>query len=190
LNKEIAIQSEAELIRGCLQRERKCQWLLYQRYAPVLLSVTMRYAVDKPQAEDMLQETFIKVFNHIESFRSEGSFEGWMRRIAVHTSIEWLRKHQFISQMAEIETAPLNQFQEDAFHKLAADDLIRMIQDLSPGYRTVFNLYAIEGYTHREIAEMLNISEGTSKSQFARARYILEKRINQSQKINYAAAVL
>jgi RNA polymerase sigma-70 factor (ECF subfamily) len=92
--------------------------------------------------------------------------------------------------MAEIETAPLNQFQEDAFHKLAADDLIRMIQDLSPGYRTVFNLYAIEGYTHREIAEMLNISEGTSKSQFARARYILEKRINQSQKINYAAAVL
>jgi RNA polymerase sigma-70 factor (ECF subfamily) len=190
LNKQVVILSDAELINGCINKDRKHQWLLYQKYAPVLLSVTMRYAVDKPQAEDMLQETFIKVFKNIQSFRNEGSFEGWMRRIAVHTSIEWLRKHQFISQMAEIETTPLSHFQEEAFHKLSADDLLRMIQDLAPGYRTVFNLYAIEGYSHREISEMLQISEGTSKSQFARARYLLEKRIANSQKVNYAAAVL
>ncbi len=190
MNKQAVILSDAELINGCIKQERKHQWLLYQKYSPLLMVITMRYAVDKPQAEDMLQETFIKVFKNIQSFRNEGSFEGWLRRIAVHTSIEWLRKHQLISQMAEIETTPMNRFQEDTFHKLSADDLLRMIQDLSPGYRTVFNLYAIEGYSHREIGEMLNISEGTSKSQFARARYLLEKRIAYSQKVNYAAAVL
>ncbi len=190
MNKQAVIFEDAELINGCIRAERKYQGLLYQKYSPILLAVTMRYAVDHPQAEDMLQETFIKVFKSLQSFRNEGSFEGWLRRIAVHTSIEWLRKHKFISQMGEIETTPLNKFHEDSLHQLAAADLIKMIQDLSPGYRTVFNLYAIEGYTHREIGELLNISEGTSKSQFARARYLLEKRIANTNKIHYAAAVL
>ncbi len=190
MNNKIVILSDHELINGCIQQDRRCQMLLYRKYSPVLYAITLRYAVDRSQAEDMLQEAFIKVFKNIQNFRNEGSFEGWLRRITVHTSIEWLRKHQVMNQMAEIEKVPLQYVNEDAIQKLAAEDILRMIQDLPQGYRTIFNLYAIEGYSHKEIGEMLGISEGTSKSQFARARYQLEKKINNQNKIHYAAAVL
>lgn len=190
MNNKVVILSDLELINGCIKQDRRCQLMLYRKYAPILLGITLRYAVDRPQAEDMLQETFIKVFKNIHSFRNEGSFEGWMRRIAVHTSIEWLRKHQLMNQMAELESVPLQQVSAEVIHKMTADELIRLIQDLPVGYRTIFNLYAIEGYSHKEIADMLGISEGTSKSQFARARYQLEKKIINQNKVNYAAAVL
>ncbi len=182
--------SDQELITGCLRGERRFQEGLYNQHGSTMFSICLRYANDYYQAEDMLQEGFIKVFNNLKSFRSEGSFEGWMKRIFVNTAIEWLRRNKVMNEMQEIENVPLHIVQEDCFSQLAADDLMKLIQSLSPGYRTVFNLYAIEGYSHKEIGEMMNINEGTSKSQLARARYILQKMVVQSNKVQYAAAVL
>ena len=163
---------------------------LYKKYASTMFGICLRYAVDTPQAEDMLQEGFIKVFGHIHQFRREGSFEGWMKRIFVNTAIEWLRRNSQMNQMLDVDTTPLNRVQQDDFHKLSAKDLLGFVQSLAPGYRTVFNLYAVEGYSHKEIGEMLGINEGTSKSQFARARYMLEKMVLNAQKPAYAAALL
>lgn len=182
--------SDQELITGCLRGERRFQEGLYNQHGSTMFSICLRYANDYYQAEDMLQEGFIKVFNNLKNFRSEGSFEGWMKRIFVNTAIEWLRRNKVMNEMQEIENVPLHIVQEDCFSQLAADDLMKLIQSLSPGYRTVFNLYAIEGYSHKEIGEMMNINEGTSKSQLARARYILQKMVVQSNKVQYAAAVL
>ena len=182
--------SDQELLTGCLRGERRFQEGLYNQHGSTMFSICLRYACDYYQAEDMLQEGFVKVFNNLKNFRNEGSFEGWLKRIFVNTAIEWLRKNKVMNEMAEIENVPLHIVQEDCFSQLAADDLMKLIQSLSPGYRTVFNLYAIEGYSHKEIGDMMNINEGTSKSQLARARYILQKMVVQQNKIQYAAAVL
>jgi RNA polymerase sigma factor (sigma-70 family) len=188
--KKPAIYTDVEIISGCIEGNRFMQEALYRKYAPVLFTICLRYAVDRPQAEDMMQEGFIKIFSNINKYRGEGSFEGWLKRITVNCSIEWLRKNTTMNNMLELETTTLNKIQQDDFHQLSAKDLISFIQDLAPGFRTVFNLYAIEGYTHKEISLLLGISEGTSKSQYARARYNLEQIVINSQKINYAAAVL
>lgn len=190
LSKKPVPFSDDQLLEGCLRDQRIAQEALYKKYAPTMFGICLRYAVDRPQAEDIMQEGFVKVFSHIKQFRREGSFEGWMKRIFVNTAIEWLRKNAVMNQMLDVDVTPLNRVQPDDFHQLSAKDLMGFIQSLAPGYRTVFNLYAIEGYSHREIGEMLGISEGTSKSQFARARYMLEKIVLNTQKLAYAAAVL
>lgn len=190
LSKKPVPFSDDQLLDGCLRDHRATQEALYKRYAPTMFAICLRYAVDRPQAEDIMQEGFVKVFTHIKQFRREGSFEGWMKRIFVNTAIEWLRKNSVMNQMLDVDVTPLNRAQPDDFHTLSAKDLMGFVQSLAPGYRTVFNLYAIEGYSHREIGEMLNISEGTSKSQFARARYMLERMVLNAQKPAYAAAVL
>ena len=182
--------SDEQLMDGCVRNDRIAQEALYKKYASTMFGICLRYAVDTPQAEDMMQEGFVKVYSHIHQFRREGSFEGWMKRIFVNTAIEWLRRNSQMNQMLDVETTPMNRVQQDDFHKLSAKDLMGLIQLLAPGYRTVFNLYAIEGYSHKEIGELLGISEGTSKSQFARARYMLEKMVVNAQKPAYAAAVL
>ncbi len=182
--------SDQDLIIGCLAGGRRFQEGLYNQYGSTMFSICLRYASDYYQAEDMLQEGFIKVFNNLKNFRNEGSFEGWLKRIFVNTAIEWLRKNKVMNEMQEIEKVSLHIVQEDCFSQLAADDLMKLIQSLSPGYRTVFNLYSIEGYSHKEIGQMMNINEGTSKSQLARARYILQKMVVQTNKVQYAAAVL
>jgi RNA polymerase sigma factor (sigma-70 family) len=190
LSKKPVPFSDDQLLDGCLRDNRVAQEALYKKYASTMFGICLRYAVDRPQAEDIMQEGFVKVFTHIKQFRREGSFEGWMKRIFVNTAIEWLRKNTVMNQMLDVEVTPLNRVQPDDFHKLSAKDLMAFIQSLAPGYRTVFNLYAIEGFSHKEIGEMLGISEGTSKSQFARARYMLEKIVLNAQKPAYAAAVL
>ena len=182
--------SDQDLIIGCLAGGRRFQEGLYNQYGSTMFSICLRYASDYYQAEDMLQEGFIKVFNNLKNFRNEGSFEGWLKRIFVNTAIEWLRKNKVMNEMQVIEKVSLHIVQEDCFSQLAADDLMKLIQSLSPGYRTVFNLYSIEGYSHKEIGQMMNINEGTSKSQLARARYILQKMVVQTNKVQYAAAVL
>jgi RNA polymerase sigma-70 factor (ECF subfamily) len=182
--------SDEQLMDGCARNDRTAQEALYKKYASTMFGICMRYAVDTPQAEDMMQEGFIKVYAHIHQFRREGSFEGWLKRIFVNTAIEWLRRNSQMNQMLDVETTPINRVQQDDFHKLSAKDLLGFVQSLAPGYRTVFNLYAVEGYSHKEIGDMLGISEGTSKSQFARARYMLEKMVLNAQKPAYAAAVL
>jgi RNA polymerase sigma factor (sigma-70 family) len=165
---------ETDLITGCIQGDRKMQYELYQRFAPKMYGVCLRYAANAEEAEDMLQEGFVKVFRKLDSFRSEGSFEGWVRRIFVNTAIEQFRKKNYLQPITEREEATVEGSYLSVLDNLAERDIIGLVQQLSPGYRTVFNMYVVEGYTHKEIADALGISEGTSKSQLSRAKLILQ----------------
>lgn len=179
----IGTYSEDQIINGCIQGERKAQQTLYSRYSPKMFAICLRYAKDHHSAEDILQEGFIKVFKYIGNFRREGSFEGWLRRIFVNTAIEHLRKSVSLYSIVDSEDKPIDIVDESIFDHLDQQDLLNMVQSLSPGYRTVFNLYVVEGYSHKEIAKLLSISEGTSKSQLARSRQILQKKVIDSQKL-------
>lgn len=153
---------------------------LYNRFSGKMYAVCLRYANNSDDAQDLLQEGFIKVFRNLHRFRAEGSFEGWIRRVFVNSSIEHYRKKSLqLSKVSDREENTIEDVDTTALDNLAEKDIIRLIQDLSPGYRTVFNLYVIEGYSHKEIGEMLGISEGTSKSQLARARSILQKKVSE-----------
>ncbi len=166
----------SSILKGCSTGKKMHQELLYSNYAPAMFAICLRYASDYHGAEDILQEGFIKVFGRIGQYRGEGSFEGWMKRIFINTSIEHFRKaskNRFLN-LEEDYQVPI---QPCAVENLIKDDMIKMIQSLPEGYRKVFNLYVIDGYNHREIGALLNISEGTSKSQLARARNTLKKRI-------------
>lgn len=173
------ISSDSDLIEGCIRGDRKMQYELYQRFAPKMYGVCLRYAGNAEEAEDILQEGFIKVFNKIGSFRSEGSFEGWIRRIFVNTAIEHFRKKTYLQPITEYEEDTVEGKYLSVLDNLAEKDIIQLVQQLSPGYRTVFNMYVIEGYTHKQIAEALGISEGTSKSQLSRAKLILQDLVRQ-----------
>src|SRR6476619_768608 len=165
---------ESDLIEGCIEGNRKMQYELYQRFAAKMYGVCLRYASNAEEAEDVLQEGFIKVFKKLHSFRSEGSFEGWSRRIFVNTAIEQCRRKTYLQPITEREEGTIEGKYLSVLDSLAKRDVIALVQELSPGYRTVFNMYVIEGYTHREIADALGISEGTSKSQLSRAKLILQ----------------
>ena len=162
-----------------MKGDRKIQRELYQRFAPKMYGVCLRYAGNAEEAEDILQEGFIKVFNKIGSFRNEGSFEGWIRRIFVNTAIEHFRKKTYLQPITEYEESTVEGKYLSVLDNLAEKDIIRLVQQLSPGYRTVFNMYVVEGYTHKQIAEALGISEGTSKSQLSRAKLILQDLVKQ-----------
>lgn len=168
----------------CKQNDRKAQAELYQLYASKMYAVCLRYARDNFEAEDMLQQGFIKVFNKGAQFEGTGVLEGWIRRIMVNTAIETYRRNKitFVSVESEaaISTADSSHF---SLGHMDYKDLLKLVQELPIGYRTVFNLYAIEGYSHREIAEMLNISEGNSKSQLSRARAWLRERILKMEEL-------
>jgi len=172
--------TEAEIIAGCIKGERKFQELLYHTFSSKMFSVCLRYANEYAGAEDLLQDGFVKVFKNIEKFRGDGSFEGWIRRIFVNNSIEYFRKKANMYVVQETEALTYEYYDDNAIHKLMKDDLMKIIQSLSVGYRTIFNLYVVEGYSHKEIGEMLNITEGTSKSQLARARYLLQKKVAEA----------
>jgi RNA polymerase sigma factor (sigma-70 family) len=180
--------STDELINDCKTGSRKAQELLYKQFATKMLGVCMRYAVDKMEAEDMLQNGFVRVFQKMNDYRGEGSFEGWVRRIMVHSSIEYYRKHHKMMQVEMDDNTPEHSVNAAAVANLDAKDLMGMIQKLSPGYRMVFNLYAIEGYSHKEIGEIMGISEGASKSQLSRARTILKDQIIKMEGRNYEYA--
>jgi len=178
-----------ELVKRCKANERKAQEMLYKQFASKMLGVCLRYATDRMEAEDMLQNGFIKVFNKIADYRGEGSFEGWMRRIMVHSSIEYYRKYHKMVQLVDIEDAAGHtSVDAQATSTLAANELMALIQQLAPGYRIVFNLYAIEGFSHREIAEITGISEGASKSQLSRARSVLKEQIVKMEGKRYGYA--
>jgi len=139
----------------------------------------MRYANNADDAQDLLQEGFIKVYRNLAKFRAEGSFEGWVRRVFVNTSIEHFRRKSNLYSITEKEENVIEDADITALDNLAEKDIINLIQELSPGYRTVFNMYVIEGYSHKEIGNILGISEGTSKSQLARAKAILQKKVQE-----------
>lgn len=174
---------EKQLLTACLQGDSKAQKKLYEMYAPKMYGVCLRYAKDEDTAQDYLQEGFIRVFTNLDKFRFEGSFEGWIRRIVVNTALEKLRKMDVIRNSVEVEKALNKDYDvEQVMDQINAGELLRLIQTLPTGFRTVFNLYAIEGYTHQEIGNMLHISEGTSKSQYARARQWLQIRLNKKER--------
>lgn len=171
--------NESDLIRGCIEGNRRMQEELYRRLSPRMYAVCLRYAGNAEEAEDILQEGFIKVFKKLDSFRSEGSFEGWVRRIFVNTAIEHFRRKRYLQPVTEKEESTLEGNYLSVLDNLAERDIMALIQQLSPGYRTVFNMYVVEGYTHKEIGDILGISEGTSKSQLSRAKVILQEMVKQ-----------
>jgi RNA polymerase sigma factor (sigma-70 family) len=168
-----------EIIKGCLAGNRRDQELLYRRHASKLYAVCLQYSGNNEEARDILQEGFIKIFENLGSYKHEGSFEGWMRRITVNTALERFRSKNSLYRVDDIDQVPEPEAEPDNqdYAGLEAADLIEIIRELPPKYRMVFNLYAIEGYSHKEIGEMINISEGTSKSNLSRARSILQRRV-------------
>ncbi len=180
--------TDEHLIQQSVKGNRVSQKNLYDRFASKMFGVCMRYAPDYQIAEDILQEGFVKAFKNLDKFRFEGSFEGWLRKIMVNTAIEMHRRKNLLYPIVDVENTEVEFIDESALSKLAVDDLMLMIGSLSPGYRTVFSLYAIEGFSHKEIAEQLNISEGTSKSQLARARYILMDMVEQRTGLKHKAS--
>ncbi len=173
------ITPESDLISGCKQGDRRMQEEMYRRFSPRMYAVCLRYAGNAEEAEDILQEGFIKVFKKLDSFRGEGSFEGWVRRIFVNTAIEHFRRKRYLQPVTEKEENTIEGKSLSALDGLAEKDILALIKQLSPGYRTVFNMYVIEGYTHKEIADMMGISEGTSKSQLSRAKVILQDMVRK-----------
>ncbi len=146
-------------------------------FAPKMFGVCLRYAKDRTEAEDNLQDGFVKVFANIKDFRHEGSFEGWMRRVMVNVSLGKYRKQNLMHPVEDIGKYEPVQLSDDVFAKLGADELLGLIQQLPPRYRMVFNLYVLDGLNHQQISEAMNISVGTSKSNLARARDILKRKV-------------
>jgi RNA polymerase sigma factor (sigma-70 family) len=167
--------TEEYIIAGCLHNEPSAQRELYNRFSPKMLSVCYRFAQSREDAEDMLQEGFIKVFTQIHTFQNKGAFEGWIRRIVVHTCINFLKKYKKFSDSVDLDHAGFVHIKEESIPSIMhAKQVIECIRLLPLGYRTVLNLYAIEGYSHREISTMLDIEESTSRSQYTRAKLMLE----------------
>ena len=175
-----------DIIRGCLAGSRRDQELLYRRHSAKLYAACLQYSGNDEEAKDILQEGFIKIFDNLHHYKHEGSFEGWLRRIIVNTALEKYRKRNHLYRVDDIDAIeePEAMPDTDDYSGLHAIDLLYMIRELPPKYRMVFNLYAIEGYSHKEISAMLNISEGTSKSNLSRARVILQRKIGLYSGIN------
>ena len=163
------------MLHGCLNHIASAQEALYHRFSPRMLGVCYRFARNREDAEDMLQEGFIKVFTQIQQFRGQGALEGWIRRIIVHTCINILKKNKkFIDSVDLIHAGSIYLNENNIPSILETKEVVESVRKLPIGYRTVLNLYAIEGFTHREIAQMLDIEESTSRSQYTRAKAMLE----------------
>jgi len=169
----------AELWAGCLKNDRKQQELLYRALAPKMLAVCMRYATDRDEAQDILQEGFIKMFNNAHKYRGEGSLEGWVRRIMVHCAISRYRKAKSVVLVDDFSDDSFQSTNHYNTHGLEVKDLLKIIQKLPQAYRSVFNMYAIEGYSHQEIGQTLGISELLSRTNLCRARAILKDAVNK-----------
>ncbi len=175
MGNHIYLMTEQAILAGCLKNDPVAQRELYNRYSPKMLSVCYRFAQSREDAEDMLQEGFIKVFTQIQTFQNKGAFEGWIRRIIVHTCINFLKKYKKFSENIDLAYAGYLQVKEETIPSIMqAKQVVECIRLLPIGYKTVLNLYAIEGYNHKEIAEMLDIEESTSRSQYTRAKAMLE----------------
>lgn len=170
---------ETQLINGCRKGDRLAQKELYEKYSRKMMGVCLRYVNDRETARDLLQDGFVKVFTSIDSYTGAGSFEGWMRKIFVNCALEYLRKSDVLRESTDLDsTAELVQPESSVVSGMAAAELMKLVGELPAGFRTVFNLFAIEGYSHKEISNMLNITESTSRSQFTRAKQMLQKMVN------------
>ncbi len=174
--------TEAELIQGLNKGEAKAHKAVYEKYAGVMLGICLRYLKNHLDAEEVMLTGLIKVFQHIGQFQNKGSFEGWMKRIMVNEALGFLRKKEPMHLAIEKDVLQVAT-DANAEQDLATADLLRLLHELPAGYRAVFNLYAIEGYSHKEIGELLAISEGTSKSQLSKARAMLQRRLQNQESI-------
>lgn len=177
--------NEKQIVSGCCEGDRATQRELYNRYSATMLMVCMRYSKNRDDAEDILQEAFIRIFKSIENFRGQSTLGYWIKRIVVNTALNYQRSKLYLFPMVELDDVNYSSKDDQIISNYSLVELLNIIQALPIGCQVIFNLYAIEGYKHREIAIMLDISEGTSKSQFARARALLQQKISQANNINY-----
>ena len=175
--------SETDLLKGCKKQDAKAQRMLYDKYSPLMLGLCRRYVKGELDAEDVMIKGFMKVFSKVNTFEEKGSFEGWMKRIMINESLGYIRKNKAMYLETDIEAADKEPDLDKLSTALEAKDLLRMINELPSGYRTIFNLFAIEGYSHKEIGELLGINENTSKSQLSRARMHLQKKLLATERI-------
>jgi RNA polymerase sigma factor (sigma-70 family) len=177
------MMTETELLQGCLRENRAAQHELFRRYSGKMMTVCLRYARHRAEAEDVLQDAFIRIFNNLNQFQGKGSLEGWIRRIVINTSLKNIQKMSFQKEgLGGLETIPETSIAPSVYALMSEQELMALIAKLPHGYRTVFNLFVIDGFNHSEIAQMLKIEEGTSRSQLAKARYMLQKLILQQSK--------
>jgi len=169
--------TERELVEGCQREDRRCQEALYARFARRMFGVCLRYARHRLEAQDLMQEGFIRVFDKLGAFRMEGSLEGWVRRIMVTTCINQYRRKAFQNEKFGMEQVPDEPVEPVAVDHLGESELLKLVEGLPEGYRVVFNLFAIEGFDHAEIASMLGCGESTSRSQLSKARRMLQMRL-------------
>lgn len=175
--------TEKKLVKGCLRADRKSQEELFRRYSGKMLAVCMRYARHRMEAEDLLQDAFIKVYQNLDKFKFSGSLEGWIRRIVINTALKAYGKKSFQNEQIGLEST-IEQIKDPTIlASINEEELLKLVSRLPDGYRIVFNLFAIEGYSHKEIAELLGIQESTSRSQLVKARKMLQQLIEQIQKI-------
>jgi RNA polymerase sigma-70 factor (ECF subfamily) len=172
------------IIKQCLSGNRVAQKTLFDQFAAKMLFLCRRYAIDDNEAQDMVQEGFIRLFGNLEKFRNTGPFEGWVRRIFVNTAIKYYHKERHHNAVAAMEIVTAFENEESGIvDALSEQELMGLLSDLPDGYRVVFNLYAIEGYSHAEIASLLNIQESTSRSQLVKARKMLQTKVNDLQRV-------
>jgi RNA polymerase sigma-70 factor (ECF subfamily) len=171
---------EITLANNCIEGDQRAQQKLFEMYAPKMMGVCLRYMKDQAQAEDVLQDGFVKVFTKLEKYTGNGSLEGWVRRIMVNTALDELRKtNKFKANISMDDVDYKVESDADLLSSLIEEDLLKLIQEMPDGYKTVFNMFAIEGFSHREIGEKLGISENTSKSQYSRAKAYLRTKIEE-----------
>jgi RNA polymerase sigma factor (sigma-70 family) len=175
MNLKIYRTADNELIEGCKRHDQHAQRFLYEHFSGKMFALCCRYVKDKMEAEDVLITSFTKIFDRISQFKNEGSFEGWIRRIVVNESLTYLRRNKSMYLETDLEAAEREPDYDQLENQLEAEDLMKLIAGLPAGYRIVFNMYAVDGYSHKEIADQLGITESTSKSQLSRARVALQK---------------
>jgi len=171
-----------KIVGGCIRNDSRAQRKLFELFSSKMYAVCVRYVGDRDTAKDILQDGFLVVFDKIGTYKGEGSFEGWMRRIFINQSLMYIRKNDALKNSDEIDSVPLVSMGMDTYgavEQMSSKELLGIIADMPVGFRAVFNLYAIEGYSHAEVAEALGISEGSSRSQLSRARLWLQERIKK-----------
>ncbi|MEH0155286.1 RNA polymerase sigma factor [Limibacter armeniacum] len=181
--------TEKELVEGCVEGNRKAQKRLFELYAPNMLAVAARYSKSIAEAEDILQDAFIKIFDKISTFKGDATIGAWIKRIVINTALNSQRRKLYDQPMEEVDDRNYHDMQNIVLSDYSFNELLGMIQSLPSGCQIIFNLYAIEGYSHKEIADQLDISEGTSKSQYSRAKQLLQQKIKLEDRKAYEKAV-
>ncbi len=176
---------QKNLVEACKRGDRKAQRELYDQFSRRMYFVCLRYAQSELEAEDILQESFIKIFGNIQNFRGDSRLEYWIKRIVINTALNHRRSKLYLYPMVDVEDVKVKMDYEQILSRFHYDELLQMINELPSGCRIVFNMFAVEGYSHKEIATLLNISEGTSKSQYFRAKKLLQKKLSGDQVKNY-----